>query len=70
MAMESLALILFVSAAAVLALLLGRLLSALLKIAILAALMYFALTRIDFKSWEMCRDAAPSRNAVSAWLCR
>ena len=70
MGMESIALILCMTAAAVLALLLGRLLSLLLKIAIVIGLVYFALTRTDFSKWEMCKAPSDTQNFAARALCR
>lgn len=69
MGIESIAILLLVTAAAVTALMVGRLIATLLKIAIVIALAYFAYTRIDTSKWEICR-APGSANPVARLLCK
>lgn len=69
MGTEAIAMILGVTAAAILALLLGRMLSLILKIAIVAALAYFAFTHLDLKETSWCRPGG-ALSARAASLCR
>lgn len=69
MGIESIAILLFVTAAAVTALLVGRLIALILKITIVVALAYFAYTRVDTSQWEMCRGSGPT-SLVARLLCK
>ena len=52
-----------------LALLLGRLLTTIFKIALVAAFVYLLVTRVDFSTTSLCRPGTLP-DSVQAFLCR
>ena len=70
MGAETITILISLAAVTVLAILLGRLVTTILQVAVVAAILYFVATRVDWKTTPLCQPTTGLPPAVTTFICK